>query len=170
MALFYPLTQGVPPELMSIFKLKSASGAHFQHTWTHFMQNSRKNLTFYSINIIYYLFTKFCTMALFAPTTSHHSRAKWDQRILSTKYIEVGKDRSWKKRRISFENHYFWKSNNLRNCSELVVSLVFELLKILIFIEDTGLFQMYNFDLFQLLCISIANLFGSFAGLSIILA
>ena len=49
-----------------------------------------------------------------------------------------------KKRRISFENHYFWKSNNLRNCSELVVSLVFELLKILIFIEDTGLFQMYN--------------------------
>ena len=70
MALFYPLTQGVPPELMSIFKLKSASGAHFQHTWTHFMQNSRKNLTFYSINIIYYLFTKFCTTALFAPTTS----------------------------------------------------------------------------------------------------
>ena len=69
MALFYPLTQGVPPELMSIFKLKSASGAHFQHTWTHFMQNSRKNLTFYSINIIYYLFTKFCTMALFPPTT-----------------------------------------------------------------------------------------------------
>ena len=49
-----------------------------------------------------------------------------------------------KKRHISFENHYFWKSNNLRNCSELVVSLVFELLKILIFIEDTGLFQMYN--------------------------
>ena len=70
MALFYPLTQGVPPELMSIFKLKSASGAHFQHTWTHFMQNSRKNLTFYIINIIYYLFTKFCTTALFAPTTS----------------------------------------------------------------------------------------------------
>ena len=48
------------------------------------------------------------------------------------------------KRRIFFENHYFRKSNNLRNCSELVVSLVFELLKILIFIEDTGLFQMYN--------------------------
>ena len=33
------------------------------------------------------------------------------------------------KRRIFFENHYFRKSNNLRNCSELVVSLVFELLK-----------------------------------------
>ena len=74
------------------------------------------------------------------PLPQSHSRAKWDQSILSTKKkIEVEK-----KRRISFENHYFWKSNNLRNCSELVVSLVFELLKILIFIEDTGLFQMYN--------------------------
>ena len=74
------------------------------------------------------------------PLPQSHSRAKWDQSILSTKKkIEVEKIR-----RISFENHYFWKSNNLRNCSELVVSLVFELLKILIFIEDTGLFQMYN--------------------------
>ena len=72
------------------------------------------------------------------PLPQSHSRAKWDQSILSTKKkIEVEK-----KRRISFENHYFWKSNNLRNCSELVVSLVFELLKILIFIEDTTFFRL----------------------------
>ena len=103
MALFYPLTQGVPPELMSIFKLKSASGAHFQHTWTHFMQNSRKNLTFYSINIIYYLFTKFCTTALFAPTTSITAELSGIKAFSQPKKkIEVEK-----KRRISFENHYF---------------------------------------------------------------
>ena len=75
MALFYPLTQGVPPELMSIFKLKSASGAHFQHTWTHFMQNSRNKQQAVKVKI------------------SKGLRSK----SLKLEKFEVGKDRSWKK-------------------------------------------------------------------------